>query len=187
MLGCHESESHPPLADPCEPGEGCSLGVGQVGGPSSSTGGSSAGGNAAGGNAGANTGVVSGTVVDLFDDTFVSSLPFGDPAVVEAQSVTGALISADWNGRDPFQLSGVEPSVSAWISVRPRTGTAHLRTLHPVATNIGRSVDLGLVRADTIDEIFSILSVPTQLRRVPRRSCWCSASPRARPPAGRPA
>ncbi|HWA74854.1 MAG TPA: hypothetical protein VG937_21070 [Polyangiaceae bacterium] len=160
-LACQESEPHPPLADPCAPGEGCSLGVGQVGGPSS-TGGSTAGGNGAGGSAGANAGVVSGTVVDLIDDTFVSSIPFGNPAIVEAQSSSGSLISASWNGNDPFQLAGIEPSTTAWVSVRPTVGTGSLRTLHPIATNIARTVDLGLVRADTIDAIFSILTVPSQ-------------------------
>jgi hypothetical protein len=103
-----------------------------------------------------------GTVVDLVDDGFVTSIPFGNSATIEAQSTTGALISATWNGRDPFLLAGVEAAVPAWISVRPTSGAANLRTLHPVATNIDRSVDLGVVRADTIDEMFAILSLPAR-------------------------
>lgn len=158
-VACEEPEPHPPLAAPCDSGQRCSLGLGQVGGPPASSDG--AGGGAAGG-VGAGTGQLRGTVVDLVDDTFVSSIPFGDLATIEAQSTTGAVIDASWNGRDPFVLSGVETAVTAWVSVRPSSGIANLRTLHPVGTNINRSYDLGLVRADTLDEMYGILSIPSQ-------------------------
>jgi hypothetical protein len=162
MFACQEPEPHPPLVEPCDSGKRCSLGLGQVGSPPTSTGGNGAGGGSTGGNAGAGGGVLHGTVVDLVDDNFVTSLPFADLATIEAQSTTGAVISASWNGRDPFLLSGVESSPLTWISVRPSSGTANLRTLHPVATNIERTVDLGLARADVIDGILGILSVPAQ-------------------------
>jgi hypothetical protein len=162
-LACQDPEPHPPLASPCAPGQRCSLGLGQVGGPSPTTGGTGAGGGAGtGGSAGNGAGVLRGTVADLVDDTFLTSIPFGDPATVEGQSSTGAVIHAAWNGIDPFLLSGVESAAPSWISVRPDSGIANLRTLHPIATTIERNVDLGLVRADAIDEILGLLDAPTQ-------------------------
>jgi hypothetical protein len=163
-LACQEPDKHPPLASPCDPGQRCSLGLGQVGGPSAATGGSTgAGGGSTAGTAGTGPGKLSGTVVELVDDSFVTSIPFAGSAIVEAQASNGAVLSTTFDGQHPFTLTGVEPAVPSWISVRPSSGTENLRTLHPVATNINRSVDLGLVRADTLDEMFGILTVPAQL------------------------
>lgn len=161
-LACQEPDKHPPLISPCDPGQRCSLGVGQLGG--AAMGGSTgAGGSSTAGTAGSGSGRLTGSVVDLVDDGFVASIPFGDSAIIEGQASNGAVLSTTFNGQAPFTLLGVEPAVPSWISVRPSNGTGNLRTLHPVATNIDRSVELGLVRADTLDEMFGVLTVPAQL------------------------
>lgn len=157
-FACQEPDPHPPLLPACPPGDYCPhRPPSQVGGPSGSAGNSGTGGSGGVGGGGE----LRGTVVDLLDDTFVNGVAFVEPATIEAQSTTGAVVSANWNGIDAFTLTGVEASLSAWISVRPLAGIANVRTLHPVATHVGRNVDLGLVRADTVDGIFGILGVST--------------------------
>jgi hypothetical protein len=52
---------------------------------------------------------------------------------------------------------------TSWISVRPERGQLGLRTLHAVATNITRRVDLGIVRRETFDLIYGLLSTPATL------------------------
>lgn len=161
VVGCSQGEpQHAPLVDTCPTPTECT-GLPPVGqGTMSSSGGSSGAGGAAGGG-GLSAGSLSGTVVNLVDDTFRTALLDPNAAVVEATGASGGIVSANWNGVDPFSLSGVAPAVASWVSVRPVTGNVSLRTLTPIATNLASTVALGLVQSDVIDTITLSLSTPS--------------------------
>lgn len=155
LFACQEKLDHPPFIETCEPGQHCPLpiGFGSSGSPDSG-----------GGEAGATGGSteLKGTIEDFVDDTFDNALPYTDPAVVEGVGANGKVVSTLWNGAEPFVLEGIESRDLSWVSVRPQTGLLNLRTLHPVATNVRKSVELGMVRADVIDGMFLQLAIPKQ-------------------------
>lgn len=158
--GCSDDPKHAPLIDPCD-GNNCpvlgGLGTGSPG-TGSGTGGAGNGTGGSGGIAG-NLGNFTGTVVDLVDDTFRTSIADTQPAIVEAQGSSVALVSAEWNGIDPFALSGVQTALDvAWLSVRPKNGNASIRTLTPVSPGLVSNVVLPLIQTDVIDAIFQGLS-----------------------------
>jgi hypothetical protein len=153
LLGCSDKVDHPPFLASCVPDRPCAtmFGVGSLGTPGGDDGEMGAGGESS-------EGELHGKVVDIVDDTFQTSAPYIDTAVIEGRRASGTVVSARWNGVDSFVLPEIEAVATSWISVRPESGIAGIRTLHPVATNIVRNVELGIVRADTIDVIFSTLT-----------------------------
>lgn len=158
-LGCSDEPHHAPLVPLCS-GNNCPV-LGGIG--SGSVNGGSGGGSSVGGNAGigGDSTTLRGTVVDVVDDTFRTSIPDTQPAIVEAQGRNVAVVSADWNGIDPFVLAGVQSSLDVvWLSVRPKSGNASIRTLTPVKPNLVGNIQLPLIETDVIDSIFLGLSTP---------------------------
>lgn len=156
LLGCAEKKDHPPLVGGCAPGQRCPtmFGNGSLGDSPDEQGAAGAGGEST-------AGELTGKVLDIVDDTFVAVQPYTDRAIVEGRGSGGGLVSAEWNGTDPFVLKDLEAEPTSWLSVRPERGQLGLRTLHAVATNISRRSDLGIVRRDTFDVLFGLLSTPT--------------------------
>lgn len=118
------------------------------------------GGGANGGSV--NNGTLRGSVVDLVDDTFRTTIARTDGAIIEAQGSSQPIVSAEWNGIDPFMLSGLQTALSiTWISVRPKNGNASIRTITPISTGLAAELSLPLVQTDVIDAMFQSLSTPT--------------------------
>lgn len=142
-------------------GIGCPILSGIGTGPSTrggAGGGSSLGG--AGGTGGDFT-TLQGTVVDIVDDTFRTVITDNQPAIVEAQGRSTAVVSAEWNGIDPFVITGVQSSLDVvWLSVRPQSGNAGIRTLTPINPSLVGNIELPMVQTDVIDAIFPGLSPP---------------------------
>ena len=142
-------------------GANCPILSGIGTGPSSrgGAGGASSFGGAAG--LGGDFSTLRGTVVDIVDDTFRTVVNDTQPAIVEAQGRSVAVVSAEWNGIDPFVLTGVQSSLDVvWLSVRPKSGNASIRTLTPVNPSLANNIQLPLVQSDVIDAIFPSLSPP---------------------------
>ena len=159
---CSDPPTHAPLVEPCRGNQCPVLGGLGSGSPGTGNGGAGGGGNGSSGGIGGNTGKLTGTVVDLVDDTFRTSVNNTQSAIVEAQGSSVSVVSAEWNGVDPFVLTGVQTALDvAWLSVRPKTGNASLRTLTPVNLNLTANVTLPLIQTDVIDAIFQSLTVPT--------------------------
>lgn len=104
---------------------------------------------------------------DLTDDGFRVSFAYAAPAVVRSRGAASTSVTAVWDGDEPFVLSGFPLQSPLWLSVEPSAGSAHLRTLHPLPLPRSAPVDLGLVRADTLDLIFLLQTVPAE--RIARR------------------
>lgn len=158
-MGCSDEPHRSPLVPLCT-GNNCPIlgGIG-AGSPKPGSGGASSVGGAGG--VGGDFSTLRGTVVDLVDDAFRTSIPDTEPAIVEAQGRNVAIVSADWNGSDPFVLSGVQSALDvAWLSVRPKQGNATVRTLTPIAPSLSSNVELPLVRTELLDSIFFGLSTP---------------------------
>ena len=128
-------------------------------GISLSPGAGNAGGGAGTPDSDAGTGSLQGHVLMLSDDTFVSAMPYTGDATVTADGVNGTPVSGTWNGTDPtalYSLEGVASLVTSWVSVKPKlVSDAALPTYEAVQTNRVSNVDLKLVSAATLDDIFS--------------------------------
>ncbi len=111
---------------------------------------------------------LTGDVLLLLDNgRFDSGAPLSDTAEVKTTAADGGTVTDDWNGVDPFELAKLEADTSVWLLVTPRAGSEAAVTFEPVVTvdpdPQGRiNANLAVVREDTIDEIFSVLSAPLQ-------------------------
>lgn len=104
---------------------------------------------------------LSGSVLVFQDASFALSVPFAAPAQVVAQGANGASVSGDYDGSDPFQISGVLKAASVWMTVTPTTSASDaLPTLQPVDTAGSSVIQLYLVRSSALDSIYSVLTQP---------------------------
>ncbi|MEO8904869.1 MAG: hypothetical protein ABI488_20790 [Polyangiaceae bacterium] len=151
-LGCQNQDDHPAFAEGCEVNCKPTTGVG-LGAPIMGTAGATSTVTDAG------TGMLTGNVVLLNDQTFVSATPFTHTALVSADGATGEAVTAVWNGTDPYELDGVAPKSSNWVSVQPDdTQGDALLTYQPVATNNVSSVNLAVVSTPALDALFTSVS-----------------------------
>jgi hypothetical protein len=159
LAACSTKTEHAEVLPTCAVAQPCNAGVDRVTG---SRGASSSEAGAGGQSGEAGAGLLQGTVVEFVADDFSTSVPYVESAIVETEGTDAPIVSATWDGANPFTLQGFSSSSETWISVRPSSGTVTLRTLHPVATNQESTVDLGLVLTDTLDVVFSILTLPQE-------------------------
>lgn len=169
---CQPDEERPPPPPPCT-GSQCVPPGGWP--PSKSSGGSlngegGQGGEDAGGTANGGTsatGELTGTVREFVDLYLQNSVLFTGTATLSAQAAGGGLVNTRWNGVDPFQLSGLVPEGLTWVHATPERNQGVLATMHPVEVR-SLQQDLGLVRADNLDLVFLLLTVPSE--RLPGRA-----------------
>ncbi len=128
----------------CKPLLGVSLGSGITGTPTTGT------------NTDAGTGVLTGQVVLLSDQTFVSAALFTKTATVSADGVTGTAVTAAWDGVDTFELDGVAQEATNWINVKPDDiqGDA-LLTYQPVSTSSVSNANLAVISSTLLDGLFT--------------------------------
>lgn len=106
---------------------------------------------------------LSGTVVVLQDQTFSVALPFQEPAQIVAEGLNGTHVTANYDGNNPFQVSGVRPASSVWMTVTPTSSVSDaLPTLQPVDTTRSSTLQLDLVRSSVLDAIYQVLTQPVQ-------------------------
>ena len=106
------------------------------------------------------TGVsVSGSVVLLTGDDFLTAVPYAEQASVRMEGAAGLPVEGAYNGAT-FSLDGVAEGQGIWATVTPKAA-AVLPTLQPADTTAS-PLELALVPASTIDTIYSFLSVPVQ-------------------------
>jgi len=149
-VGCQKQEDHPPFAEGCNtcgPLPGIIVGSG------------SAGSGATPEDSDAGTGMLTGQVLQLNDATFVHSALYPNGAVVTADGAKGTPVSHDWDGADPYLLSGVARVSTNWVNVKPNlVGGDLLQTYQAVRTNAVSSVDLALISGATLDGVFNAVS-----------------------------
>ncbi|MEO7032805.1 MAG: hypothetical protein ABI548_03160 [Polyangiaceae bacterium] len=148
-LGCQNQDDHPPFAEGCEVNCKPTTGVG-LGSPIMGTAGASSTVTDAG------TGMLTGNVALLTDQTFVNATPFTNTAVVSADGATGTAVTAPWNGTDPYELAGVAQEGANWVSVKPDDAQGDaLLTYQPVATNNDSTANLAVISGPTLDALFT--------------------------------
>lgn len=157
LVACKADEERAPPIQSCSPDEpGCVV-IPPGGGGGGKGGGSGDGGVLPDGSAATS---VSGSVIALTGDDFVTGTAYGDPATITAEGAAGSDISAKYDGQT-FSLSGVLVGLGVWFDATPN-GQVFLPTLQPVNTTIDQPVDLLIVQGSTFDLIYSVLSLPTQ-------------------------
>jgi hypothetical protein len=95
----------------------------------------------------------------LGDDTFSRSAPFTQGATVSADGSSGTVVSANWDGANPYVLGGVAVAATNWIGVAPANvqGDA-LPTYQAVQTNATDMADLVVVDAAVINSVLNAVS-----------------------------
>jgi hypothetical protein len=110
---------------------------------------------------------LTGNVRILNDDLDIetSSLLTGE-VDLKAEGENGRLVTAHWNGADPFALAGLPPSTAAWVLATPKSPAADdaLPALDAVRTNVTDpagvvTLSLYLVHTTSIDHVFELASV----------------------------
>lgn len=155
-FGCQKVDERPAYIDTqCEAGAKCGepspVGVGN--------GGSSGGGGDA--EADASGGVeISGSVIAISSDDLTSAIPFFDPASIEVESPSGAIVSGAYDG-DSFLVSGALQSTGTWATVRPTFPGDALPTLQPVDTTIPSGLQLLVLQRSVLELIYGVLTTPT--------------------------
>jgi hypothetical protein len=145
-------------------GSGALVGSGFGNGGSGGSGGSS-------GNGSSSPVELSGTVLRLNDlgfnaAGFSQAEPYRDPAKVTLEGASSTTVSVDYNGFDPFLLSGVRRGPEVWALVEPNDASADaMPTLQPVFTadapsSAALELDLAVLRATTLDAAYSVLTNP---------------------------
>jgi hypothetical protein len=166
VFGCGDERGmpEPPVCQgDCGSGAEGTVGAGNGKGGSGGSGGSSAG---------ANTPVeLTGTVLRL-NDLALNASGFGqaeayrDLATVTAEGASRNAVTVDYNGFDPFVLSGVRRGEEVWTLVEPADRSADaMPTLQPLYTSDAGStgalaLDVALLRASELDAAYSVLTQP---------------------------
>ena len=151
VVACQKQEDHPPFAAGCEgvcaPLPGISVGVGS----------GSAGSSSAASDAGPAS--LTGQVLVLKDDSFVTATPYPNGATISADGASGSPVTATWDGATPYQLDGVARLATNWVSVKPTlVGGDALLTYRAVQTTTTSSIDLAMASQTVLSGIFTAVS-----------------------------
>lgn len=150
-------------------GTGCGVAAGRgEGSPPNGMGGAEGEGEG-GSDAGTSKGVLlTGTVGVLNDDVnFKVGSPYAGQVDLETEGADGRIVTAQWKGSDPFELSNVARATPVWVLATPENQQTDdvMPVLEPVTTNKPDAqgtvtADLALVRATSIDGIFQRATIP---------------------------
>lgn len=102
---------------------------------------------------------VSGSVVLLTGDDFLTSVPYGELATVRLDGASGIPVEGAYNGAT-FTVDGAAEGQGIWATVTPKASSV-LPTLQPADTT-APPLELYVVPASTIDTIYAFLSIPAQ-------------------------
>jgi hypothetical protein len=150
--GCQKQDDHPPYAAACEAncGPPTVISIGS---------GSSNPGTTPTTDAGFAAGTLTGSVLALADDTFSRSAAFTQGATVSADGSSGTAVSANWDGANPYTLTGVAVEATNWISVAPAIAQGDaLPTFQAVQTNATDTADLVVVDTAVINSVLNAVS-----------------------------
>lgn len=105
---------------------------------------------------------LTGTVIELIDDTFTDSVPFTRPATVSAPGHATNLVQSEYDGEE-FALEGVLKSAETWVRVEPLSGVDVMTTLQVVDTLSPVRIELLVGQAAVLEQILSDLTAPTSI------------------------
>lgn len=165
-LGCSDGRGMP---DPAVCQGECGSGAEGVVGASTGSGGTGGSSGSSGASGSSNTPVeLGGTVLRLNDLDFGSSPAeaYRDAARVTAEGAAAVSVSVDYNGFDPFVLTGVRRAEQVWTLVEPADSSADaMPTLQPLFTLDAASsgaleLDVALLRESVLDAAYSVVPNP---------------------------
>lgn len=169
VFGCGDDRGMP---DPAVCRGDCGSGAEGTVGAGSGKGGSGGSSGASGSSGAQNTPVeLTGTVLRLNDLVFNGSgfgqaAPYRDLATVTAEGASTNAVTIEYNGFDPFVLSGVRRGDEVWTLVEPGDdGADAMPTLQPLYTADAGStgalaLDVALLRRSEIEAAYSVLANP---------------------------
>jgi hypothetical protein len=166
VLGCSDDRGMP---DPAVCQGECGSGAEGVVGASTGSGGTGGSGGSSGASGSSNTPVeLGGTVLRLNDLDFGSAPAeaYRDIARVTAEGAAAVSVSVDYNGFDPFVLTGVRRAEEVWTLVEPADSSADaMPTLQPLFTADAASsgaleLDVALLRESVLDAAYSVVPNP---------------------------
>jgi hypothetical protein len=166
VLGCSDDRGMP---DPAVCQGECGSGAEGVVGASTGSGGTGGSSGSSGASGSSNTPVeLGGTVLRLNDLDFGSAPAdaYRDVARVTAEGAAAVSVSVDYNGFDPFVLTGVRRAEQVWTLVEPGDTSADaMPTLQPLFTLDAASsgaleLDVALLRESVLDAAYSVVPNP---------------------------
>jgi hypothetical protein len=105
---------------------------------------------------------VSGTLQVLASDDFQVRVPLAAPAEVRAEAASGGEVNTLYDGTNPFLLEGALFASAVWIAGLPELAPEEaMPTLNVVDTTLADPVMVSLVRGQTLDLIYNVLTAPT--------------------------
>jgi hypothetical protein len=148
VVGCQKQADLAPYAPACQtdckPPQIVAIGTGTVGGGTTTP----------TPDAGFDAGTLTGNVVELNEATFSQATAFTQMATVAADGATGTSVSGNWDGTNPYTLSGVAVEVTNWVSVTPNAAQGDaLQTFQAVETDATDTANLAVVNSAVIDGI----------------------------------
>ncbi len=151
--GC-QKEDHPPYAagcvSDCKPGAGISIGSGTPSGGGSGS---------VVTDAGFNAGTLTGSVVLLNDETFTRAAAFNQAASIEGDAASGGVVSGQWDGTNPYTVTGLTVEDTNWVTVTPGNAQGDaLPTIQAVQTDATDTADLAVVDATTLDSVLTAVA-----------------------------
>jgi len=152
--GCQKSDEHPPYAagcvSDCKPSAGISIGSGSNG---------SGGSGATQSDAGFDAGTLTGSVVLLNEQTFSRAAAFNQAASIAALGATGGVVGGQWDGMNPYTITGLAVADTNWVTVTPANAQGDaLPTIQAVQTNATDTADLAVVDSTTLDAVLTAVS-----------------------------
>ncbi len=151
LLGCQEEKDRAAPLGNCPPNDpNCAIT------PIGGGGGNAAG--AGGGSAGDVTNLT-GSIIGVTSDDFVTGAAFIETATLEADAPGSGSVTAKYDGNS-YTLKDLAAGPEVWVSASPDTGSAFLPTLQPINTEVVVSANLIVVAASVVDEVYGLLTLP---------------------------
>jgi len=152
LTGCQKQDDHPPFAAGCEtdckPPQIISVGSSSAGGTTTPT-----------ADGGFDAGTLTGSVDELNDATFSNAIAFTQAAIVSADGASGTAVTGNWDGMNPYQLTGVAAEATNWISVAPNAAQGDaIQTFQAVQTDATDSADLVVVNSAVLDGVLTAIA-----------------------------
>ncbi len=154
LFGCQEEKDRAAPLGSCPPTDpNCA--ITPIGG-----GGGNAGNDAGvGGGSAGDVATLTGSIIGVTSDDFVSGTAFIETATLEADAPGSGSVTTKYDGNS-YTLKDVVAGPEVWVGVTPDSGSAFLPTLQPVNTQVIANADLVVVAASVVDEVYALLTLP---------------------------
>lgn len=154
LVGCAEERERPANVGNCPPEQPNCATI-----PPKHGGGGAAGTGGGGGSGAATNAELSGTVLGVVADDFVSSVAFIGTATVEAYGPASATLTTAYDGQ-VYAFPSIPKAPEVWLRVAPDAPGVFVSTLQPVNTETTAQANLLVVSGSVLDETYALATLP---------------------------